>query len=70
MIFFFCGVHEDYHRPTDDFAKADFEKAARVARTAYRLGWQVAQEKDAPKKIKAGEAAKTADQSMRSATPK
>jgi hypothetical protein len=61
VIFFFCGVHEDYHRPTDDFAKADFEKAARVARTAYRLGWQVAQEKDAPKKIKAGDGAKTAD---------
>ena len=46
VIFFFCGVHEDYHRPTDDFTKADFEKAARVARAAYRLGWQVAQEKD------------------------
>jgi hypothetical protein len=60
IVFFFCGVHEDYHRPTDDFTKADFEKAARVARAAYRLGWQVAQEKDAPKKIKA-EAAKTAD---------
>ena len=41
--------------PTDDFAKADFEKAARVARAAYRLGWQVAQAKDVPKKIKAGD---------------
>jgi Peptidase family M28 len=61
VIFFFCGVHEDYHRATDDFTKADFEKAARVARTAYRLGWQVAQEKDAPKKIKAAAAAKTVD---------
>jgi hypothetical protein len=56
IVFFFCGVHEDYHRPTDDFAKADFEKAARVARSAYRLGWQVAQAKDVPKKIKAEEA--------------
>jgi hypothetical protein len=54
VIFFFCGVHEDYHRPTDDVAKADFEKAARVARTAYRLGWQVAHEKETPKKIKPG----------------
>ena len=61
VIFFFCGVHEDYHRPTDDFAKADFEKAARVARAAYRLGWEVAQAKEAPKKIKAGDVAKTAD---------
>ncbi len=61
VIFFFCGVHEDYHRPTDDVTKADFEKAARVARTAYRLGWQVAQEKDAPKKIKAGDSPATVD---------
>ena len=59
IVFFFCGVHEDYHRPTDDFTKADFEKAARVARTAYRLGWQVAQDKELPKKLKPG--AKTAD---------
>ncbi len=58
IVFFFCGVHEDYHRPTDDVAKADFEKAARVARAAYRLGWEVAQAKDVPKKIKP--AAKTA----------
>ncbi len=52
IVFFFCGVHDDYHRPTDDFTKADFEKAARVARSAYRLGWQVAQAKDVPKKIR------------------
>ena len=44
-------VHADYHRPTDDFDKADLEKAARVARVAYRLGWQVAQGREAPKKI-------------------
>jgi len=54
------GIHADYHRPTDDFTKADFEKAARVARAAYRLGWQVAQDKEAPKKIKAAET-KTAE---------
>jgi Peptidase family M28 len=60
VVFFFCGVHDDYHRPTDDFNKADFDKAARVARSAYRLGWQVAQAKDVPTKIKT-EPAKTAD---------
>jgi Zn-dependent M28 family amino/carboxypeptidase len=52
-IFFFAGVHADYHRPTDDVEKADFEKAARVARAAFRLGWQAAQAPEAPKKIKA-----------------
>ena len=53
VIFFFAGVHADYHRPTDDFEKADLEKAARVARSAYRLGWQFAQGGEAPKKIQA-----------------
>ena len=52
VIFFFSGIHADYHRPTDDIEKADIEKAARIARAAYRLGWQVAQGRDAPKKIK------------------
>ena len=51
VIFFFAGVHADYHRPTDDFDKADLEKAARVARVAYRLGYQIAQTREAPKKI-------------------
>jgi hypothetical protein len=60
VVFFFCGIHADYHRSTDDVAKADFDKAARVARAAYRLGWQVAQDKDAPHKIKA-QATSTAD---------
>jgi hypothetical protein len=53
VIFFFAGVHADYHRATDDFDKADTEKAARVARAAYRLGWQFAQASDLPRKIKA-----------------
>jgi hypothetical protein len=52
IIFFFSGIHADYHRPTDDIEKADLEKAARIARAAYRLGWQVAQGREAPKKIK------------------
>lgn len=51
-IFFFSGVHADYHRPTDDIEKADLEKAARIARAAYRLGWQAAKESETPRKIK------------------
>ena len=50
VIFCSAGVHADYHRPTDDFDKADLEKAARVA---YRLGWQIAHGREAPRKIKA-----------------
>lgn len=29
-IFFFSDVHEDYHRPTDDWQKLDYDKLARV----------------------------------------
>ena len=60
VIFFFSGIHADYHKPTDDIEKADTEKAARVGRAAYRLGWQVAQGAEAPKKIKAEPKAKAA----------
>ena len=57
VIFFFSGLHEDYHRPTDDVAKADFDKAARISRAAFRLGWQVAQSVEKPHKIAAPAAA-------------
>jgi hypothetical protein len=55
IIFFFSGIHDDYHQPTDDVDKADFEKAARVARAAFRLGYSVAQASEVPHKIKPGE---------------
>lgn len=53
VIFFFAGLHEDYHKPTDDVDKADLEKAARVARAAFRLGWKTAQAPEPPKRIEA-----------------
>jgi Zn-dependent M28 family amino/carboxypeptidase len=53
VVFFFSGIHEDYHKSTDDVEKADFDKAARVARAAYRLGWLTAQAPEVPKRTKA-----------------
>jgi Zn-dependent M28 family amino/carboxypeptidase len=53
VVFFFSGIHEDYHKSTDDVEKADFDKAARVARSAYRLGWLTAQAPEPPKRTKA-----------------
>lgn len=55
IIFFFSGVHEDYHQPGDDFPKADLEKAGRIARMAYRLGWEVASAPGVPEKTKPAE---------------
>lgn len=35
VLFFFSGVHDDYHRPTDTAEKIHPEKIARVARTIF-----------------------------------
>lgn len=43
VIFYFTGLHEDYHRPTDDVEKLDFEKMARITRLIFATGWRVAQ---------------------------
>jgi hypothetical protein len=42
IIFFFDGVHEDYHRPGDEAQKIDYEKMEKVARTVYLTMWEVA----------------------------
>ena len=49
IIFFFDGVHEDYHRPGDEPQKIDYDKMERVARTIYMLLWEVAGLKERPK---------------------
>ncbi|MGH7546533.1 MAG: M28 family peptidase, partial [Gemmatimonadota bacterium] len=42
ILFFFNGVHDDYHQPSDEPAKIQAEKAARVARLVALTGWAVA----------------------------
>ncbi|HLF65000.1 MAG TPA: M28 family peptidase [Saprospiraceae bacterium] len=41
-IFYFSGVHEDYHRPTDTVDKIMFDKAANIARLAFHTAWELA----------------------------
>ncbi len=45
IIFYFDGVHEDYHRPGDEVSKIDFDKMQRVARTVFLTMWEIG---DAP----------------------
>lgn len=47
-LFFFNGVHADYHRPSDEVAKVDADKAARVARLAYYVSRAIAEGRAAP----------------------
>ena len=41
IIFYFDGVHEDYHRPGDQVEKIDFRKMEKVARTVYATAWEL-----------------------------
>jgi len=42
IVFFFDGVHEDYHRPGDSPDKIDYEKMEKVTRTVYMMLWEIA----------------------------
>lgn len=41
-IFFFSGVHDDYHRPTDTPDKILFDKAVTIAQLAFYTAWELA----------------------------
>lgn len=49
IIFFFDGEHEDYHRPSDQVEKIDFQKMEKVARTIYVTMWEIANRATRPK---------------------
>ena len=49
VLFFFNGVHEDYHRPSDEVERIDGEKAARITRLLFWLGLEIADRDEAPR---------------------
>ena len=42
VIFYFSGVHADYHKETDTVEKIDFEKTERVAKLVFFTAWHLA----------------------------
>ncbi len=42
ILFFFSGTHADYHRPSDEADRIDYEKMSRVGRLLFYLGLEVA----------------------------
>lgn len=42
VIFYFNGVHEDYHQPGDEISKIDFPMLAKRARLVYFTAWELA----------------------------
>lgn len=48
ILFFFNGVHDDYHRPSDSPDKIDAEKESRILRLVFFLGEAVANRAERP----------------------
>ena len=42
IIFYFDGVHEDYHKPSDEVDKIEFDLLAHRARTVFHTAWEIA----------------------------
>lgn len=49
IIFYFDGVHEDYHRPDDEAEKIDYQKMEKITRTVYMTMWEIANAKARPR---------------------
>jgi len=49
IIFFFDGVHEDYHRAGDTADKIDYQKMQKITRTIYMTAWELASRATRPK---------------------
>lgn len=47
-IFYFSGVHEDYHKATDTVEKIDFQKVETVARLVFHTAWNLANAESRP----------------------
>jgi hypothetical protein len=42
IIFYFNGVHEDYHKPSDEIGKINFPLLAKRAQLVYYTAWELA----------------------------
>lgn len=45
-IFFFSGVHEDYHRPSDTVDKIMFDKMEKIGQHIFHVAWELANRED------------------------
>ena len=48
IIFYFNGVHEDYHRPTDTPDKIEYDLLAKRAKLVFLTAWEVANRDERP----------------------
>ncbi len=48
VIFYFSGIHEDYHKPTDTVEKIDFPKVEKITRLIFFTAWDLANREKRP----------------------
>lgn len=41
VVFYFTGVHEDYHRPGDDVEKILFDKQSQIVKLVFHTAWEL-----------------------------
>ena len=46
VIFYFNGVHEDYHKTTDTIEKIDFNKIEKITRLVFLTAWELANKEE------------------------
>ena len=46
VVFFFDGIHEDYHQPTDDPEKIDYPLLQKRAQLVFATAWELANRKE------------------------
>lgn len=46
VIFYFTGVHEDYHRPGDDVEKILFDKQTQIVKLVFYTAWELVNRED------------------------
>jgi hypothetical protein len=42
VIFYFSGIHEDYHKPTDTVDKIRFDKMTKITQLVFATAWEIA----------------------------
>ncbi len=46
VIFYFNGTHDDYHKPTDEVEKIDFDKMEKINRLIFHTAWELSNRED------------------------
>lgn len=46
VLFFFTGIHTDYHTPGDTIDKLNFDKMTNITKAIYKIGYTIANQKN------------------------